>query len=86
MPDFIGANGSLSATGGYNITPSDTTLLAPVTRALSWAGAGDLVVQYIDGINHTIPSGALATGIMHPLQVRRVLATGTTATGIVGFF
>ena len=30
--------------------------------------------------------GALAAGIMHPLRLARIKATGTTATGIVAYW
>ncbi|SIS84845.1 spike base protein, RCAP_Rcc01079 family [Phaeovulum vinaykumarii] len=62
------------------ITPSDSTDLARVTRAL-WVGqAGDLAVVSAAGESVTLPN---AEGLI-PIRVTRVRATGTTATGLVG--
>lgn len=68
------------------ITPNDGADLANDTTAISFSGAGTLAIVTVGGDSVTIPDGALAVGAMHPIQVRRVLATGTTATGIVGYW
>jgi hypothetical protein len=52
-----------------------------VTRALYVGGGGDLRVVMADGA--TVTFAALAPG-WHPVRVRRVLATGTSATLITG--
>ena len=67
------------------VTPNDSTDLAYVTRGVSFAVAGALEV--IDLANQTvvIPSGALAAGIIHPIEVTRIKAANTTATGIVAY-
>lgn len=68
------------------ITPSDTTDLAEVPKALYVGGGGDIAMIGVD-------ASAAATGVtwkavpaasMLPVRPRRVLATGTTATLIVG--
>lgn len=64
------------------ITPSDSTALARVTRAIWVGGAGDLRVTLLGGMTVTL-AGA-AAGMVYPLRVTQVLATGTTATGLVG--
>ncbi len=69
----------------FLITPNDNTDLSFITRAISFASAGDLAIVTHDGTELTIPSAALAAGIMHPIGIKRVKATGTTATGIVGY-
>lgn len=64
------------------ISPSDTADLEFLTRALYIGQNGD--------VNVTLKSGDMVllrnmqSGIMYPLRVIRVLATGTTAAGIVG--
>ncbi|MEX5730234.1 hypothetical protein Ga0609869_003587 [Rhodovulum iodosum] len=63
------------------ITPSDTADLARVTRALNVAGAGSVRVVTVTGQTGDIH---VAAGIPFPIRVVRVLATGTTATGITG--
>lgn len=81
---FQGANSTLSATVGKVVTPSDTTVIEPLTRGVLVTVAGALAVEYADGTQHTI--GEVAQGVIHPMQVRKVLSTGTTATGISVFF
>ena len=80
---FQGAGDILPAVTGRAVTASDTTVIEPLTRGVLVTVAGAVAVEYLDGTTHTI--GELAQGIMHPLQVRRILATGTTATGISVF-
>lgn len=75
------------ATGFFLVTPSDTDPLPKVTRALSWSGDGDLrVLMRGKSQPQTIPAGSLATTLMQPLRIEKIFATGTTATGIIGWF
>jgi hypothetical protein len=46
--------------------------------------AGDVKVTFYDGTTVTLP--ALVAGVIHPVCVRRVWSTSTTATGIVGVY
>ena len=73
------------AVDAFLITPSDSTDLSEVTRAISFGTVGTLRIITQDGTTLTIPSGALAAGIMHPIGAQRVLSTGTTAANIVGW-
>lgn len=75
-----------SASYAALVTPSNTEDLTAVTRGISFAAAGALKVDLVGGDTITIPSGALAAGIIHPLMVTRVYATGTGATGIVAYW
>jgi hypothetical protein len=68
------------------ITPADGADLTDATRGISIVVAGALKVVTVGGETVVIPSGALAIGIIHPLEVVRVWSTGTTATGIVGYY
>ena len=70
--------------GGFAITPSDTIDLAFMPRALMVAGGGDVAAVMQDGMTLTLP--ALGAGVIYPIRIRRVLATGTTATGILGLY
>lgn len=75
---------SAPAQGGFAITPSDSSDLAAETRGL-WVGAsGDLALVLASG-DEVILAGAIA-GSLLPLRVRRVKATGTTATSLVGLY
>lgn len=71
------------ATAGRAVTPSDTTELSGV-RALYVGGTGDVAVRWDNGLDVThvgVQGGSVLT-----IQPARVLATGTTATGIVAWF
>ncbi|WP_323041158.1 spike base protein, RCAP_Rcc01079 family [Gemmobacter sp.] len=64
------------------ITPSDAADLATVVRALFCTGDGTVRVTMRGGGDPvTLP---MIAGVPLPARVRRVWATGTTATGIVG--
>lgn len=67
-------------TGAAAVTPSDSTDLSEVTLALYIGTAGAAKLTLMDG--SVVTYAALAAG-RHPLRVKRVWATGTTATGIV---
>jgi hypothetical protein len=65
------------------VTPSDTTDLPFATIGLRIAGAGNVAVHDASG-NATTITGVLA-GETLPIVAVRVLATGTTATGIIAY-
>lgn len=75
-----------AAQGGFAIAPHDTNQLATYTRGICFVVAGALKVLMADGTTITFTSGALAAGIIHPLSVKQVFSTGTTATGIFGVY
>jgi hypothetical protein len=66
------------------VTPSDTVDLAVGhTITLTAAVAGVAKVNFQDGSQAIVP---LAAGVPNYIDVKRVLATGTTATGIVAAY
>lgn len=67
---------------GFDITPSDTEDLAVPTRGLYVGTTGDVTVDMLSGDTLTFVS--LTGGIIHPIRVRRVYATSTDATDIIG--
>jgi hypothetical protein len=69
---------------GVAVVPDDSADLVAVTRALYVGGAGDLAVRMADGT--PLVFGAVPAGTLLPLRVRQVLATGTTASRIVGLW
>lgn len=71
------------ATNAFAIIPNDTTELPTVTRALNVATSGAVRVTTLSG--DTVTLFVAAGGVM-PIRVSRILATGTTATGIVGLY
>jgi threonine dehydrogenase-like Zn-dependent dehydrogenase len=77
----IPATPSQPATDLLPITPDDAADLAAVTLGLNVATPGAVRVTTKGG---TTASVTLVPGVILPLRVTRVWATGTTATGIVG--
>lgn len=61
------------------VTPSNTVDLPRVAIALYVTGAGNVVIDTVTGTSRTVN---LAANSFLPVGVRRVHATGTTATGI----
>lgn len=68
------------------ITPDNSTDLSAVTRGLYVGVSGDVKVDLYDGAVTTVTFVGLASGVIHPIRARRVYATGTSATSIVGIF
>jgi hypothetical protein len=66
--------------GAFAVTPNDTTDLIECTLSLYVSVAGAVKVTLFDG---SIVTYANLIAGRHPLRVKRVWATGTTATGIV---
>lgn len=70
------------ASDGFVITPDDNSDLPQATRAIYVGGAGtlclclqpDLPLRFV-----AVPAGSVL-----PLRAQRVMATGTTATDLVG--
>ena len=82
MDDFASNASGLEspAFGGASLAGDDAADLAKVTRALWIGGAGDVAVVLASGDAVTFKN---ASGWM-PLRVKRLMATDTTATDIVG--
>lgn len=64
------------------VTPADAALI-PITCGLYVGVAGNLTVTMAGGANVTFPSCPAG---FHRLQVIAVLATGTTASGIIALY
>lgn len=77
--------GPAHAANAIAITPHDTTAVEPC-RALYVGGAGNLTVRMAAETGSTNVLFAVVAGAVLPLSVRLVLATGTTATGIVALY
>lgn len=86
--EFEGTQKSViqGASGCFLITPHDTNELTKVTRGLSFAAAGAIAVVMENGDDVIIPAGALAAGIIHPIKIKKIKSTGTTATSLVGWY
>jgi hypothetical protein len=93
MDPFLRSSQSLPAESALAVAPSDTASLAPpsgdpnkATRGLLIGGSGNVQVDMADGTTVTLTFPATACGLMLPIAVKKVHATGTTATAIVAFY
>lgn len=67
-----------------SVTPSDSTIYSPALRQLYVGSAGNVSVQ--DEAGNTVTfMNAPAGFYLTPFFVKKVLATGTTASALVGF-
>jgi hypothetical protein len=64
------------------ILPDDAGDLPQVTRALYVGAAGDVTVRMRGG--EAVTFVGVSAGTLLPVRVSRVLASGTTAAGILG--
>jgi hypothetical protein len=70
--------------GGFAITPNDAADLAVATRQIRVTGtAGQIAVIWIGGDETIEP---VAAGDVLDWRIQRVKATGTTATGLRGYY
>ena len=67
----------------WAITPSDDLTIAPREFRCFWVGNGG-DVTYVTARGNTSLIENIPSGSLIPFAGQRVLATGTTATGIVG--
>jgi len=76
---------SSPATSAAAVVPSDTTDLDRVARSLYVAVGGDLRLLLAEDTAPVSFAGVPAGAVL-PVVVRRVLATGTTASGVVALY
>ena len=74
------------ATHLFAITPSDTTIFPTATRAIWIGGAGNVAVVALSDAGSPVTLTAVAAGTLLQIAAQRVMATGTTATDIVGMW
>lgn len=68
-----------------SVVPSDSAdLSSGMTRGLYIGGSGDVKVDMADG--STVTFVGLAAGVIHPLRVKRIYTSGTTATNIIAVY
>ena len=69
----------------FAITPSNSVDLAQNTIAIYVGTPGDLKIDSaVTGTEITFKN--LANGVFHPIRAKRVYATGTSASDIIGGF
>lgn len=75
------------ATHAREFTPSDAVGLADIPRWLTVNVGGTLVVDMLDNTDAENPVSIPAqAGDLTYIRVKKIHATGTTATGIVGYW
>lgn len=78
------AENTAPAEGAVAVTPSDSTDLTYMARALFIGTAGNVNVDVADGT--TVLFSGVQAGQILPVRVKRVRATSTTATSIVALY
>ena len=73
---------SSPATACEVITPNDITELSYATRGLYVGGQGDVALRLVSGDTATLVNAQ--AGAFYPVRVIQVLATGTTASNLLG--
>ena len=66
------------------ITPNDTSALPHVTRAIYVGVGGELTVEMLSG--DIVVFSNVQAGVLFPLRVTKVLATGTSAAALLGLY
>ena len=72
-----------SCPSGLVLVPSDVTVYSNAIRAVYIGGAGDLSVRMVRG-GPVLPFRNVPVGTLLPICVDMVMATGTTATFLIG--
>jgi hypothetical protein len=85
QPRIFGDSAPGPLDGSFTITPSDSTMLARPTRAVYVGGAGNLAVR-LAGDQSTPIFMAVPVGTVLNIRADKILATGTTATNLVGLY
>ena len=75
-------NATEFARGTFAITPDDANALPKIAMGLWVGGAGNLTLKMQDG--STAVFTAVPAGTMLPVVATQIMATGTTATLLVG--
>ena len=71
-------------TNAAAIAPNDSEDISVTTRGIYLGMPGDVQVDLLD--SGTVTLRNLVAGVVHPIRAKRVYATGTTATDIVGLY
>lgn len=86
------ADRTMPATGGFTVVPDDNEDFAVRPRAIWVGGEGD-IRMILPGFEEdsvsdpeTVTITNVQNGTLLPISPSRILATGTTATNIVGLY
>lgn len=70
----------------FAITPSDTMVFPTATRGLWIGGAGNVAIVALSDTGSPVTLTAVPAGTLLQIAAQQVMATGTTATDIVGMW
>lgn len=86
----MGSHWTAPPTNFYAVTPNDYDDLPVATRYISWGVDGVIACHTVDdkpdAPARLLASGSLNVKTQQPLRLRKIFATGTTATGIVAWY
>ena len=82
-PYYTTSDSTVSAVDAAVVTASDS-LTIPVTRALYIGSAGNIAVTLAKGSVVTFAN--VTSGSILPVQAVKVMATGTTVTGVLALY
>ena len=82
-PSYRTADATVSAYDAAAVAPSDSTVLRP-TRGIYVGTGGDIAVQM--ALGNTVTLVGVLGGSILPVQVVKVLSTGTTASNLIALF
>ena len=84
--DYSSMSPSLTspAVNAEAVVPSNTVALSNVSRAIYVGGGGDIAIEMLSGT--TVTLRAAAAGTFLPLRAKKILSSGTTASGLVNFW
>lgn len=68
----------------FTITPSDSSNLPFVTRALYVGGDGDVKLTTLG--DETVTMTGMKAGVIYPIRVKKVFDSDTSATGLIGMY
>ena len=78
------AENTAPAEGAISVTPNDSNDLTYLARSLFVGTSGNIAVNMADGSSVTFAN--VQSGQFLPIRVKRILATGTTATNILALY
>jgi len=73
-----------SAAGGSVVVPSDTIALPRITRGVYVGGTGNVTVVMAD--DSMLQFVAVPAGVVLPVRVKRINATGTSAVNMIALY
>ena len=74
------------ANSSYSVTPHDTNEIGAFLPRAIYTGSGGAIAMMLEGDIASIVWANVPAGAILPVKARIILATGTTATGIIALY